>query len=71
MNIDTKIVVAKGLRKSFNSTQRDLLTETFWGDDDLARKVREMQAEHKAFQSLVEEIKEENEELYREQILGM
>ena len=71
MNIETKIMIAKALRRSFNATQSDLLKDTFWADDKICKMVRDMQAEYKQFDILTKEIKAENEELYENEILGM
>lgn len=70
MNTQTQIIAAKAIRKAFNATQRELLTETFWDDENLVRKVREMQAQHQVFCDLVAEIKAADKELYEKEFIG-
>jgi hypothetical protein len=58
------------LRSSFNQTQSDLLDKWYLADVDIIRHVREAQEQHKIFRSLMEEIKEQDNKLYRKEFLG-
>lgn len=71
MNIKTKIVIAKSLRKSFNETQNNLLRDHYMSDEYLMPKLREAQAEYKEFKRLVDEIELEDKALYASEILGL
>lgn len=66
-----KVIICKALRTTFNKIQSDLLTETYMSDEYLAEKVREMQAMYKEFKLICEEIKEESQEVYEKEILGI
>ena len=71
MNLKAKILTAKSLRASFNNTQRTLLTETFYSDENILAMVKEMQEQHEIFKALAAEIREESPEEYNKQILGL
>lgn len=71
MNIDSKIVIAKALRTTFNKIQSDLLTETYMDDEYLAERVREMQEAYREFKLICKEIKEESPGVYEKEILGL
>ena len=68
--IKQKIIAAKALRSSFNATQRDLMQRSYSSDESLLRDLREAQEQYKCFRLLVDEIKEENEDLYMKEIVG-
>lgn len=69
--IDQKIIAAKALRSSFNATQRDLVQRSYSSDESLLRDLREAQKQYKCFVLLTDEIKEENEDLYMKEIVGV
>lgn len=71
MNIDTKVLIAKALRKSFQATQSELLKCSYYDNERLAEMVRTIQEEYKQFNKIVEEIKESDRELYEKEILGL
>ena len=62
MDFQKRVVVAKALRKSFNQTQRDLMKETFWGDEELVKMVREAQEQFTMFHELMDELRAEDTE---------
>ena len=69
--LEQNIMIAKALRKSFNDAQQDILKSTYMSNDWLLKKMREAQEEHRLFRKLADEIKEENEDEYRKQIVGI
>ena len=69
--IKQKIIAAKALRSSFNAAQRDLVQRSYSSDESLLRDLREAQEQYKCFRLLVDEIKEENEDLYMKEIVGL
>ena len=68
--LEQKIMIAKALRKSFNDAQQDILKSTYMSNDWLLKRMREAQEEHRLFRKLADEIKEENEDEYRKQLVG-
>ena len=70
MNNDTKLIVAKALRSTFNEIQYDLLTQSYMDDDFLIQKVREMQETYKVFSKVSGELKVESREQY-DKLLGV
>ena len=69
--VKQKTIAAKALRKSFNDAQSDLLRESYMSDEYLIERLREAQQQYKCFRLLVDEIKEEDEEVYKKEILGV
>ena len=69
--LEQKIMIAKALRKSFNDAQQDILKSTQMSNDWLLKRMREAQEEHSLFRKLADEVREENEDEYRKQIVGI
>jgi bifunctional DNA-binding transcriptional regulator/antitoxin component of YhaV-PrlF toxin-antitoxin module len=69
--LEHKIMIAKALRKSFNDAQQDILKSTYMSNDWLLKRLREAQEEHRLFRKLADEIKEENEDEYLKQLVGI
>lgn len=65
-----KLIVAKALRTSFNSKKNELIKASYMDDEYCIKMVREMQAEHKEFEIIVADIKENDRKAY-EKLLGL
>jgi ribosome recycling factor len=69
--LEQKIIAAKAIRRSFNEAQRSLLKDSFMSDDYLIERLREAQDQYKCFRMLVDEIKEEDEDAYNRELVGI
>lgn len=69
--INHKITAAKIIRATFNATQRELLSQSYLGDEALIERLREAQEQYAVFKQIVAEIKDEDESLYASEILGV
>ena len=69
--INHKITAAKAIRATFNATQRELLSQSYLGDEALIERLREAQEQYAVFKQIVAEIKDEDESLYASEILGV
>jgi len=65
-----KLIVAKALRTSFNSKKSELLKASYMSDEYCIKMVREMQEEHKEFETLVDDIKKNDRASY-DKLLGL
>jgi len=65
MDFQTRVIMAKALRKAFCQVQRDLVKETYWGDETLVAMVREAQEQYKLFREITDELRKEDEEAFK------
>ena len=65
MDFQKRVVIAKALRKAFCQAQRDLVKETYWGDEALVDMVREAQEQFKMFNELTDELRKEDKEAFK------
>jgi hypothetical protein len=54
------LLIAKALRTTFNTMQKDILTQSYMDDDFLIQQVREMQDTYKEFKKITEDLKKNN-----------
>jgi hypothetical protein len=54
------LLIAKALRATFNTMQKDILTLSYMDDDFLIQQVREMQDTYKEFKKITEDLKKNN-----------
>jgi hypothetical protein len=54
------LLIAKALRATFNTMQKDILTQSYMDDDFLIQQVREMQDTYKEFKKITEDLKKNN-----------
>lgn len=70
-NFNEKLIIANALKTSFNTAKRELIEETFWGDDTLIEKVRKAQGEYELFTKIVEQLKADDYERYKTEFIGL
>tara|TARA_R110000737_G_scaffold221738_1_gene237120 strand:+ start:285 stop:488 length:204 start_codon:yes stop_codon:yes gene_type:complete len=64
------VLIAKALRTTFNTMQKDLLTTSYMDDDFLIQQVREMQDTYKEFKKITEDLKKNSPDDY-DKLLGI
>jgi hypothetical protein len=64
------LLIAKALRTTFNTMQKDILTQSYMDDDFLIQQVREMQDTYKEFKKITEDLKKNNPSDY-DKLLGI
>jgi hypothetical protein len=64
------LLIAKALRATFNTMQKDILTQSYMDDDFLIQQVREMQDTYKEFKKITEDLKKNNPSDY-DKLLGI
>jgi hypothetical protein len=70
-NFDQNLVIADALRTSFNSIKKQVVEESFWGDEAILEKVAKAQKEYKLFQEITEKLKAEDYDRYTTEFLGL
>jgi len=64
------LLIAKALRTTFNTMQKDLLSQSYMDDDFLIQQVREMQDTYEEFKKITEELKKNSPSDYNK-LLGI
>tara|TARA_B110000967_G_scaffold147569_1_gene151094 strand:- start:908 stop:1126 length:219 start_codon:yes stop_codon:yes gene_type:complete len=70
-NFNEKLIIANALKTSFNSAKRELIEETFWGDENIIEKVRKAQDEYELFTKIIEQLKAEDLIRYKAEFLKL
>jgi hypothetical protein len=70
-NFDQNLVIADALRTSFNSIKKQVVEESFWGDESILEMVAKAQKEYKLFQEITEKLKAEDYDRYTTEFLGL
>ena len=70
-NFEQKLVIAEALRTSFNSIKKQVVEESFWGDEAILEKVARAQKEYKLFEEITAELKAEDKDRYITEFLGL
>lgn len=63
------VIFVKALRTSFNKIKHDIISDSVMSDEYIIKQVRQAQAERKLFESLVNTLKDNGYDLYREELL--
>ena len=70
-NFNEKLIIANALKTSFNTAKKELIEESFWGDETLLERVRKAQGEYELFTKIVEQLKAEDMIRYKAEFLGL
>ena len=70
-NFNEKLIIAKALKTSFNTAKKELIEDSFWGDDNIIEMARKAQGEYELFTKIIEQLKAEDMIRYKAEFLGL